>query len=183
MVQSAAELGGTILGFIPRMENAGRIVRYQNKGFGGGGHPRDEVSGDALPFGARLLHVMSDLLRHEAEGLTRSAALQKMSLSTDEYDPEILKVCGTRWRPSSSKSLVRVRVSVPVAELCISDVLGKALYSVSNIFLAPEGTVVSKPLMRKIREWERMAMLAPEIVVFMTRIAGPAGTSGLEESG
>jgi response regulator RpfG family c-di-GMP phosphodiesterase len=173
MVESASELGGSILGFIPQMENAGRIVRYQNKGFGGGGYPRDEVSGDALPFGARLLHVMIDLLRLEGEGMPREEALLKMQARPGEYDPEILKVCRTRWRPSCRKSLERVRVPVPVAELCISDVLGKALYSLSNIFLAPEGTVVSKPLMRKIREWERMEMLAADVVVFSSRVALP----------
>ncbi len=173
MVESASELGGSILGFIPQMENAGRIVRYQNKAYGGGGYPRDGVAGDALPFGARLIHVMIDLLRLEGEGNTRSEALLKMQARAEEYDPEILKVCRTRWRPASHKSLERVRVPVPVADLCISDVLGKALYSVSNIFLAPEGTVISKPLMRKIREWERMEMLAAEVFVFTTRVALP----------
>jgi hypothetical protein len=177
MLDSAAELGGRILGFIPQMENAGKIVRYQNKRFGGGASPQEEVCGDALPFGARLLHVMIDLLRLEGEGLPRGEALFKMTTLGGEYDPEILKVCRTRWRPSRSKCLERVRVSVPVAELCISDVLGKALYSASHIFLAPEGTVISKPLMRKIREWERMEMLAPEVIVFMTRIANPTISS------
>jgi hypothetical protein len=57
-------------------------------------------------------------------------------------------------------------------------VLGKALHSVSNIFFAPEGTVISKPLMRKIREWERMGMLAPEVVVFTTRMPEPTGVPG-----
>ena len=175
MMESASELGGRILSFIPKMEAAGRIVRYQNKGFGGAGHPLDEVAGDDLPFGARLLHVMIDLLRLEAAGAARSDALQQMGALGEEYDPEILKVCRTRWRPSCSKSLVRVRASIPVADLCISDVLGKALHSVSNIFFAPEGTVISKPLMRKIREWERMGMLAPEVVVFMTRMPEPTG--------
>ena len=177
MLASASELGGRILGFIPKMESAGRIVRYQDKGFAGTGHPQDGVTGDDLPFGARLLHVMIDLLRLEASGATRGDALQQMSALSGEYDPEILKVCRTRWRPVSSKKLVRVRTSIPVADLCISDVLGKALHSVSNIFFAPEGTVISKPLMRKIREWERMGMLAPQVVVFMTRIADPNGIS------
>lgn len=175
MIASAAELGGRILGFIPQMENAGSIVRYQSKGYDGSGFPDDGVSGDALPFGSRLLHVMIDLLKREGEGLTRREALLQMSECGAKYDPEILKVCRTRWRPSQSKCVERVRVSVPVAELCISDVLGKALYSASNIFLAPEGTVISKPLMRKIREWDRMQMLAPEVIVLMTRVAHPDG--------
>lgn len=175
MLESASELGGRILGFIPQMENAGRIVRYQNTAFGGGDSAANGVHGDSLPFGSRLLHVMIDLLRFEGEGFSRSEALAKMSASGQEYDPEILKVCRTRWRPTRSKNLERVRVPVPVVDLCISDVLGKALYSVSNIFLAPEGTVISKPLMHKIREWERMDMLAPEVIVFMTRIAHPDG--------
>jgi response regulator RpfG family c-di-GMP phosphodiesterase len=175
MLESAAELGGNILGFVPQMETAGMVVRYQNKSYAGGGYPRDEVSGDALPFGARLLHVMIDLLRLEGEGSTRSEALLKMQARAGEYDPEILKVCQTRWRPSKHKTLERVRVPVPLAELCISDVLGKALYSVSNIFLAPEGTVISKPLMCKIREWERMEMLNSEVIIFSHRVALPDG--------
>jgi response regulator RpfG family c-di-GMP phosphodiesterase len=180
MMESASELGGRILSFIPKMETAGSIVRYQNKGFGGTGHPQDGIAGDDLPFGARLLHVMIDLLRLEASGAARGDALKQMSDLGEEYDPEILKVCRTRWRPAYSKSLVRVRASIPVSDLCISDVLGKALYSVSNIFFAPEGTVVSKPLMHKIREWERMGMLAQEVVVFMTRIPEPSGVANYE---
>ena len=94
-----------------------------------------------------------------------------MQARPGEYDPEILKVCRTRWKPTCQKILERVRVRVPVADLCISDVLGKALYSVSNIFLAPEGTVISKPLMQKIREWERLKMLAEHVVIFTNRVA------------
>jgi response regulator RpfG family c-di-GMP phosphodiesterase len=180
MLESASELGGSILEFIPRMENAGKIVRYQNKSYGGGGSPRDGLAGDALPFGARLLHVMIDLLRFEGEGVARDEALYTMQSQVEEYDPEILKVCRSRWRPSQLKSLERVRVPVPVAELCICDVLGKALHSVSNIFLAPEGTVIRKPLMRKIREWDRMNMLASEVFIFSSRVALPDGFAARE---
>jgi response regulator RpfG family c-di-GMP phosphodiesterase len=177
MMASAPELGGGILSFIPQMENAARIVRYQGKGFDGSGDPKDEVSGDALPFGSRLLLVMNDLLRLEAEGLSQSAALSKMGEYGEKYDPEILKVCRTRWRPTVHQNVERVRIAVPVEELSISDVLGRALYSVSNILLAPEGTIITKPLLRKIREWTRMQMLDEEVVILMTRVAHPDGLS------
>ena len=173
LVESASEMGGQILGFIPHMENASAIVRYQAKGFDGSGYPKDAVCGEELPFGSRLLRVMSDLLRLEAEGLHRVEALARMSAADLPYDPEILKVCRTRWRPTSTKRMERICVQVPVAELCISDVLARPLHTISHIFLAPEGTVVTKPLMRKIRQWERLQMLKEEVFISIMRPSHP----------
>ena len=177
LVNSAPEVGGQILGYIPGMENVAAIVRYQEKGFDGSGLPMDSVAGEALPFGARLIRVMSGLLRLEASGVAQGTALSLLKKEGHLYDPEILKVCTTRWRPPAQTQFERIRVTIPLTELCISDVLSRPLHTTSGTFVAPEGTVVTKPLLRKIREWQSLQMMPEEVDVSVLRPINPDGAN------
>jgi len=137
----------------------------------------DSVAGEALPFGARLIRVMSGLLRLEASGVAQGTALSLLKKEGHLYDPEILKVCTTRWRPPAQTQFERIRVTIPLTELCMSDVLSRPLHTTSNTFVAPEGTVVTKPLLRKIREWQSLQMMPEEVDISVLRPINPDGAN------
>ncbi len=179
LVDSAPEVGGKILRYIPGMESVAAIVRYQGKGYDGSGLPKDDVKGEGLPFGARLLRLMLDFLRLEANGVSHGSALAQLRRASHLYDPELLKVCCTRWLPPADRKFERVKVTVPLEELCIYDVLSRPLYTVTNTFVAPEGTVITKPLLRKIRDWEHLQLMKKEVDISIVRPTDPDGGASL----
>ena len=62
------ETAARLLNHIPRLEGVARIVRYQAKNYDGTGRPVDEVMGEKLPFGSRLLKILADLAELQAGG-------------------------------------------------------------------------------------------------------------------
>lgn len=86
MPYAAAEL----LASIPRLEQVTEIVRLQQKQYDGGGAPRDRVSGEEIPWGARALKIFLDFDALESRGLTTPVALELMRARHGWYDPALL---------------------------------------------------------------------------------------------
>ncbi len=84
--QSGAEL----LANIPRLETIARTVLYQQKHYDGSGFPADNVAGEDIPIGARILKVLIDLLELEIQKMTKDAALAQMQQRMGWYDPRVL---------------------------------------------------------------------------------------------
>lgn len=80
-----------ILGDIPRLDPVIDIIAYQNKHFDGGGTPRDDVRGGAIPWGSRALRVVLDFDALEARGLSVTGAIDVLRQRTGWYDPDILE--------------------------------------------------------------------------------------------
>ena len=85
-----ANVGADLLKTIPRMEDVAEYIRYQGKNFDGTGFPADNISGDKIPLGARLLKVVIDFDAYESSGLSADDALQRLQQSPAKYDPAIL---------------------------------------------------------------------------------------------
>jgi response regulator RpfG family c-di-GMP phosphodiesterase len=102
LVGGIPDVGAKLIAQIPRMENVAQIIRYQNKNFDGGGFPADDIRGEKIPLGARLLRIISDLFELEDKGYSKKKALEELESRTGIYDPE---------------ALAAVRVSIPMHEL------------------------------------------------------------------
>jgi response regulator RpfG family c-di-GMP phosphodiesterase len=85
------ETGASLLANIPRLEGVARIVRYHAKHFDGGGMPADEVRGEDIPMGSRVLRLLDDLCQLEATGVGRQAALSQMQSREGVYDPQVMQ--------------------------------------------------------------------------------------------
>jgi response regulator RpfG family c-di-GMP phosphodiesterase len=90
LVAQLPETAARLLANIPRLEGVARNVRYQQKNYDGSGTPPDLVKGEALPLGSRLLKILADLARLQAEGLSRAQALNEMQTRLGWYDPALL---------------------------------------------------------------------------------------------
>src|ERR1051325_2167114 len=88
MLARLPEIGANLLAHVPRLESVTQIIRYQHKNYDGSGFPSDGVKGDALPIGARILRVLSDLAEHESAGLSKAQALEQMQTQAGRYDPQ-----------------------------------------------------------------------------------------------
>lgn len=86
------ETGARLLDNIPRLEGVAQIVRYQNKSFDGSGFPADQVTGDAIPVGARILKIIHDYMDLERSGETTATAFDIMRQRKGRYDPALIGV-------------------------------------------------------------------------------------------
>ncbi|NBV85954.1 MAG: response regulator, partial [Verrucomicrobia bacterium] len=173
LLDAVPEVGARLVARIPGLEAVARIIRYQAKGFDGSGFPSDGVEGIAIPFGARLIRVMSDILRLEATGLHRQKALAQLELDSRLYDPEILQVCHSRWRSPSQRQYERVNRAVPMEDLGLLDVLAKPLHTTTRMLIAPEGTLITRVLLKKIRDFEHLGLMSEFVEIIVLRPLSP----------
>ncbi|EFL52810.1 response regulator receiver protein [Solidesulfovibrio fructosivorans JJ]] len=96
------KIAADLVSNIPRLREVAEIIAYQEKRYDGGGLPPDGVSGEQIPYGARILKVALDfdtleaMYRHkrrEAEGV--ALAIERMRDRLGWYDPEILDALET----------------------------------------------------------------------------------------
>ena len=100
ILERAPESGCNLLAKIPRLETVAQIIRYQHKNYNGTGTPIDAVNGEAIPFGARILKVLSDMLDMEADNTPRSMAFRMMRTRHGCYDPVVVETLNTHYNPA-----------------------------------------------------------------------------------
>lgn len=102
LMQQHASIGASILRYaINGMVDAEviKIVKYHHEDYQGTGYP-DGLSGDAIPYKARLIAICDrfDAMTHARgyrHAMTASEALQEMidtQIKTAEYDPELFRL-------------------------------------------------------------------------------------------
>jgi len=170
---AAPQAGSELLSCIPRLESVAEIVLYQNKNFDGSGFPFNGVAGSAIPFGARLFRVLADLMRWEAAGACRGAAYEKLKSESHLYDSAILDACKCGLKFATNGKHERVSQVISLDELSVLDVLSKPLPTSSGLLVAPEGTVVSKLTLRKIRNFAKLNLMRSEVSVSVLRPISP----------
>lgn len=170
---AAPQAGCELLSCIPRLESVAEIVLYQNKNFDGSGFPSNQLAGSAIPFGARLFRVLADLMRWEAAGDCRSAAYAKLEDEAHRYDPTILDACKCGLKFATNDKHERVSQVISLDELSVLDVLSKPLPTCAGLLVAPEGTVVSKLTLRKIRNFANLNLMRSEVSVSVLRPISP----------
>jgi len=116
MLDRAPEAGARLLQRIPRMEGVAEIIRYQSKGFDGSGFPVDEVAGDNIPFGARILKALKDFTELELTRHSRAVALEELSLHRAAYDPKVLEALFREFGSPEAQLSLQER-SISLAEL------------------------------------------------------------------
>ena len=78
---------------IPRLKDVSEIIYYQRKGFDGSGFPKGAVAGKDIPAGARILRLLSDIIRVAGNKPCTTAAFAK--LKPEHYDPKIYAAART----------------------------------------------------------------------------------------
>jgi len=90
ILERVPQAGTDLLGNIPRLESVARAVLYQRKHYDGSGFPANNVRGEEIPIGGRILKVLIDLLELEAQKTPKADALRIMQQRMGWYDPRVL---------------------------------------------------------------------------------------------
>ncbi len=115
MLAHLPETAARLLVNIPRLQGVAKIVRYQNKAFDGSGFPLDDVAGDAIPVGARLLKIILDLSACQRGGISRAEAFRQLEQRTGQYDAALLKALQRAFEGKRPESGPVKQLSQPVS--------------------------------------------------------------------
>ena len=156
------EFGARLIENIPRMGPVASIVRYQKKHFDGSGFPADASSGDEIPIGARIIHVLSDLIELEDQSLSRPVAFQRMQERAGCYDPKVLTAVSC-W---CDISLVAVAgdepgapQSVDIDKLRAGCILAQDLRTSEGMLVLATNTKLTEMLVTKLQNFRALATI------------------------
>jgi response regulator RpfG family c-di-GMP phosphodiesterase len=164
-LQAVPEFGARLLERIPRMEGVAMILRYQNRDFSGGDPPLDNIRGQDLPMGARILRVVSDFQDLMDRRGSRLFALEQMKLNQARYDPQVLQAMeGLVGMPSEVVNPAAPR-AVSVGDLQVGMLLTEDVKTGMGLLVAPAGTHILGSHLEKIQTFDRLIGLAGPIWV------------------
>jgi response regulator RpfG family c-di-GMP phosphodiesterase len=160
MVDHLPEAGQDLLGTIPRLEPVIEILRYQQKHFDGRGVPRDTVSGEEIPWGARALKIVLDYDTLLTQDLEPSLALQVMRTRTGWYDSELLDVfVEIRGGANTTTTLVEIDIS----EAQPGMVFYEDLHTASGALLIARGQEVTTGLASRLHNLGRGSLASTTV--------------------
>jgi len=183
LIERIPETGYKLLARIPRLDQVAAAVYYQNKRFDGSGFPRDKRSGEAIPQGARILKILSDLMVLESGGLSRKEALDRMESHDGWYDLRLLgKLRDSLDRTSEiARTVSRL---VCLQDLRVGQVLRSDVHTRQGTLLIPAGHVISDTILGRIRNFARVNGVKEPILVEETELPAdslPAAAAGIGE--
>lgn len=137
MLEQHAALAHDLLGQIPRFESIARNILYQDKHFNGKGFPEDDIAGEDIPMGARMLKVVNDFIAYKDAGSSASEAIKKMESQSESYDAKIF----TAFNSILFQKHEVIQISY--RELDIGMVIAQPLITTTGKRLALEGQIVT----------------------------------------
>ena len=173
ILERAPESGCNLLAKIPRLETVAQIIRYQHKNYNGTGMPIDAVNGEAIPFGARILRVLSDMLDLEADNTPRSMAFRMMRSRAGCYDPLVVETLNAHYNPAlpppkpkepaqagktgrGKRAPGDTEEAIYFSQLVIGDVLTSDLLATDGARLLQTGNAITEAVLEKLTNYVRL---------------------------
>jgi response regulator RpfG family c-di-GMP phosphodiesterase len=155
--QVAAEL----IEHIPRLQDVARIIRYQEKHHDGSGVPEDEVSGDKIPLGARILKVVLDFDLLEMQGKSTAESLKILKSREGIYDPIVV---GALEAIMGISSLYTSR-ALPLSDLRSEMVLEADILSENGQLLIAKGQELNDFIIQRLKTVARHTQIKEPLFV------------------
>ncbi len=169
MVEHLPQVTAELLGNIPRLESVHRILSYQDKLYSGEGRPVDDVRGEKIPFGSRVLRIALDYDSLEMRGMSAAEAIETMNSREGWYDPDILH----RFAMRRGQSIPHLRIKkVDLSHLEPEMVFDEDVRTSKGVFLIPRGQRVTSGLIRRLRNLSPTAGLQSSFTVRITTEEG-----------
>ena len=159
LLMRAPEFGRDLLKNIPRLDPVAQSVYYQNKNFDGTGFPNDALEGEGIPFGGRILKVLTEMVELESKGTNKIQALMQMKRCSGRYDPKLLAAA------LSCLLLEKKGHAVKFVDLCVGDVLLSAIETIEGMLIVPAGNKISPMLLSKLNNFTQLNTIKEPIFV------------------
>lgn len=138
--------GAELIGKIPRMETIASSIKYQHKYFDGSGAPEEDIKGEDLPIGARILRVLLDFDLLETAGLHTTAALEKLQQREGKYDPRVLAAFDSFLKQELSAE----EQEVAVTQLDSTMILAEDVFTKEGALLVCKGQQISDSVAERL---------------------------------
>ncbi|MFH0974477.1 MAG: HD domain-containing phosphohydrolase [Spirochaetota bacterium] len=149
MFQNHPKIGSEMLANIPRLRTVARVIEYQEKLYNGSGVPKDDLSGDKIPLGARILKIALDFDSFLQSGANRENIMEVLNQRTKLgwYDEKLIKIL--------EKPVVKrkkfVSAEVSINKLNESMILAEDLYNKKyTILLGSKGQEITKSFIYRL---------------------------------
>jgi response regulator RpfG family c-di-GMP phosphodiesterase len=168
LLAAMPEVGARLLQPIPRMAGVARMIRYQAKGYDGSGLPADEVLGEAIPLGARILKVLWDFSGLEEARKNRTVALEELKLRPRAYDPKVLAALAEWLAASRPVAFAR---SLRLRELRTGMVLAEAIRAADGGLVLPTGLRLGPGHLELLASLARLLELQEPVAILVSEEA------------
>jgi response regulator RpfG family c-di-GMP phosphodiesterase len=137
------QTGRELLANIPRLEEIGEAIAYQDKNYDGSGFPAIDKKGGDIPFIARILKVALDFDNYLIIGKSEPEAIDEMQKNRHRYDPEILSALHAEVK--NIKNVFTIR-EISVDEIKAGMILAEDLKTKTNLLLVAKRQEVSETM-------------------------------------
>ncbi len=148
MLERIPQVLEQLLARIPRLESVREILRYHTRRYNSDGGGRDQVSGEAIPWGARALKLALDFDRLESE--REDHPFDTLRSRNGFYDPKLLETLATLQGSSKREILVR---ELPLRQIEVGMVFGEDVRSSKGLLLIARGQQVTLGLQERVRNF------------------------------
>jgi len=174
MISRVPGIGHDLLANIPRLETVSEIVRYQRKNYDGSGIPADAVAGEAIPYGSRLLRILTEFVALEGRGTGRLEAFIALQKEPDKFDPRIVVavqealgagLVGSGLAGSPGGEGAVPRREVRLAQLQSGQRLVSNIMTPDGLVVVASGSEVTPVLLERIANFARIQRLIEPVLV------------------
>ncbi len=147
-------LAAGLLKNIPRFKSVARIIELQSKNYDGSGEPKnDNIKGEQIPVGARLLKILIDLVKHETSTLNVNDDLLKFENSSNKYDIELIR--SIRLRQTKQPS-ISGETFLPVSKLEAGMLILEDITTLKGRqLLLKSGSILSGTFINILLQWHK----------------------------
>lgn len=157
-------MAASFIAEIPRLDAVREILLFQSTTFDGTGSTRAGVRGEAIPLGARILKVATDLDALEASGMAPHVAIWTLSANASAYDPRVLAAFRSSIGQGAAPAAMR---QVRLGDVQAGMVFAKDVMSPSGLLLAARGQEVGRALTERLRHFWAGSLLDQEVLVIV----------------
>ena len=167
ILDNAPQIGHDMLVNIPRLEPVAKIVLYQGKHYNGTGFPADNVAGEDIPLGSRMLKILHDRLQCESEGVVKKRAHETMKARLHTYDPVLLDKCFLCFDAflENAISANRPVLSMAVHELQPDVILVSDIVTKSDVLLVAAGNRLTEIMISRLNNYANYDSIKEPIYV------------------
>ena len=167
MLNNIPKVGYELLNRIPRLESVAQIVRFQNHKFENDCPSDNDISGEQIPEGARVIKVLNDLVELEESRGSKEEALRHLGSRNHFYDSSILKkvieLFGADYVETEGED--KDLMDLDFEDIQIGDVLHNGISSVEGMHIVPPGTQVTLILLRRLHSFKELYEYRKPILV------------------
>ncbi len=167
IIEKVPWIGYELLNAVPRLEKVAEIIKYQNKNYDGTGFPADELAGDQIPIGSRMLRILNDRSKLEAEGVAKKSALAAMLKRDGLYDLELLRSsfeCMPEFLVNALRSDRQVN-EITVGQMMPGHVAVSDIMTTSGLLLVSSGSKLSSMMLKRLQNYSKLGLVKQPVMM------------------